>query len=106
MRIAGYILAIVVGISGLIGGVTGKQWWLFALALGFLAFAIFRIARSGSARVEAQKGKAVELFAIFTVTGTMEILYSVLIFAGGFGVGALVWQFILRSIESLGLPSI
>ncbi len=78
MRIAGYILAIVIGVAATIAGFAGKVWWLAGFGVGFLVVSVWRIAAGGQARVEGQDDA---IFAIFSMPLWPEGVISIAIIA-------------------------
>ena len=62
MRIASYVLAVVIAVAAAIVGFATKVWLLAGFGVGFLGVAIYRIAVAGSGRVEGQDDS---IFAIF-----------------------------------------
>ena len=62
MRIAGYILGFVIAVAAIVVGFVTKGWLLAGFGIGFLGVCIYRVSKSGEARVE---GNDDAIFAIF-----------------------------------------
>ena len=91
MRILGYILAFVIAVAAIIVGFVTKVWPLAGFGIGFLGVAIYRVAVSGSSRVEGQDDA---IFAIFEMPIWPDGVISIVILGAGFGLGALIFKII------------
>ena len=65
MRWAGYGLAVVIGVVGLVSGIASGAGWLAGVAAGWIIDSVILIIRGQSARVEGRGEPEVALFAIF-----------------------------------------
>ncbi len=89
MRIAGYILAIVIGVAATIAGFVTKVWLLGGFGLGFLAMSIYRIVVQGQSHVE---GKDDAIFAIFDMPIWPDGVISIVIIAAGIGLVFVIFK--------------
>ncbi len=80
MRYLGYALALVIGVAGLVVGITTNTPVLAGAAIGWIVASIVNIVYGFAARVEAQDDA---IFAIFTVPWYFWLIDIGLIVVGG-----------------------
>ena len=94
MKYIGYVLAIVIGVAGLISGITTGAWLIVGLAVGWLIVSVWFIIRRESATVE---GRDDAIFAIFEGTDIVVGLVAIAIIAASTVLTWVFYRFVLNA---------